>query len=174
MLWLECSAVFARGGQWYRTFHYLLLGGNFKMFPELLYFWQIQNHTVISYISFKTVPLRLIFSQQSCSGFRSSGKWCSVIGWMGSQVLKTHSACLTAWHLMMMAWCSFEALESQSPDTASHPRRAEFCNYATIILSVINTFLSYFFSVLPPSDFKYKITDSLLIRIWHLGIEPIT
>jgi len=96
--------------------------------------------------------------------------WCSVIGWMGSQVLKAHSSSSTAWHLTMVAWCSFEAFESQSHDTASHPRRAEFFNYATTILSVINMFQIYFFIVLPPSDFKYKIIPSLLIRMWHLDI----
>ena len=35
----------------------LLLDGNFKMFPELLYFWEIQNHSHLSYISFKIFPL---------------------------------------------------------------------------------------------------------------------
>jgi len=89
---------------------------------------------------------------------------------MGSQVLKARSASLTVWHLTMVAWCSFEALEIQSPDTASHPRRAEFFNYATTILLVINMFQSYFFSVLPPSYFKYKIIHSLLIRMWYPDI----
>jgi hypothetical protein len=93
---------------------------------------------------------------------------------MVSQVLKARSVSSTAWHLTMVAWCSFETLESQSPDTASHPRKAEFFNYATTILMVINTFQSYFFSVLPPSDLKYKIIHSLLIRMRHPDVESIT
>jgi len=36
-------------------------------------------------------PAKLRFSRWSCWGFRSSGIWCCVLGWVGSNRFKEHS-----------------------------------------------------------------------------------
>jgi hypothetical protein len=67
-----------------------------------------------------------------------------------------------------------EALESQSLDSASHPRRDELFNYAATALAVINSFQSRFFSALPPSDLSTKLFTINKNVASEYYIEPIT